>query len=402
MSQLGEWLENHQAILIDRATDALAQDETLKTQFAVTVGNFFGGLVDTVRSNDSMPLYSVLANWVEARSVPVIGELTSLVSVLATLKEVLWGVILEYCDAEDASRLIVQSDAIFTQSTTYLSSLENEALLHDMRVQLHAAQTRLNLLDKSKSNFIAVISHELRTPLTLVEGYIDMLASVSSDMQSQVMIEGIKGGTRRLRAIINDIIDLSLIELQIMEFHFQPVWLGQVVNAADRNVKKAFSERNVLVQIDGNSIPKEPTYGDPDRLLQAVENVLMNAVKYTPDGRDVVIQARELPGFTDVSIIDSGVGIAPENLPHIFDRFSSLGNASLHSSGRTKFKGGGPGLGLPIARGIIEAHGGNIWAESDGHDDVQCPGSAFHILIPMHISMPESPAWSKPNSTNAS
>jgi signal transduction histidine kinase len=115
----------------------------------------------------------------------------------------------------------------------------------------------------------------------------------------------------------------------------------------------------------------------------------MNAVKYTPDGGKIAVRARDLPGFTDITVEDTGIGIDPSNLPHIFDTFSALGDASLHSSGKTKFKGGGPGLGLPIAKGIIEAHGGTIWAESEGYSEQTYPGSTFHIMIPMHTTTPD-------------
>ena len=89
-----------------------------------------------------------------------------------------------------------------------------------------------------------------------------------------------------------------------------------------------------------------------------------------------------LPGFFEILISDTGIGIDPEYLSLIFEKFVRLGASALHSSGKTKYKGGGPGLGLHIARGIIESHGGTIWVESPGYDEVKCPGSTFHILIP--------------------
>jgi signal transduction histidine kinase len=96
-----------------------------------------------------------------------------------------------------------------------------------------------------------------------------------------------------------------------------------------------------------------------------------------------------LPGFIEVTISDSGIGIDPEDHTKIFEKFSSLGSVSLHSSGKTKFKGGGPGLGLPITKGIIEAHGGAIWVESEGYNEDMCPGSVFHILLPLRKSPPD-------------
>lgn len=130
-------------------------------------------------------------------------------------------------------------------------------------------------------------------------------------------------------------------------------------------------------------------FGDPERLYQAFRNILSNAIKYTPDGGKVTVGGRLLPGFIEVTITDTGIGISAEDQETIFEKFSQLGNASLHSSGKTKFKGGGPGLGLPIARGIVEAHGGAIWVESDGHDEKCCPGSTFHVLLPIRTEPPD-------------
>jgi signal transduction histidine kinase len=123
-------------------------------------------------------------------------------------------------------------------------------------------------------------------------------------------------------------------------------------------------------------------YGDSERIYQALYNVATNAIKYTPDEGTITINGRLLPGFVEIIISDSGIGISPEHQAVIFEKFGQLGRADLHSSGRTKFKGGGPGLGLPITRGIIEAHGGTIWVESEGYDEVKLNGSTFHILLP--------------------
>jgi signal transduction histidine kinase len=124
-------------------------------------------------------------------------------------------------------------------------------------------------------------------------------------------------------------------------------------------------------------------YADPERLYQALNNILTNAIKYTPDHGKITVDGRTLPGFIEITVKDTGIGVAPENHTAIFEKFAQLGRPNLHSSGKTKFKGGGPGLGLPITRGIIEAHGGTIWVESDGYDEKEFPGSTFHVLIPI-------------------
>jgi signal transduction histidine kinase len=145
------------------------------------------------------------------------------------------------------------------------------------------------------------------------------------------------------------------------------------------------------MQLDIKPFPgsSEVTFADPERILQVLRNVLTNAVKYTPDGGWIMVDGRKLPGFVEITVQDSGIGIDLEDQPIIFEKFSRLGSTSLHSSGKTKFKGGGPGLGLRIAKGIIESHGGAVWVESPGYDEKNCPGTTFHILLPMRAEPPD-------------
>jgi signal transduction histidine kinase len=403
MSELANWLKKNVGSLIESCVLQLSADEALKSEAAASVVAFFDGLLQTASANDFDPLNTILTDWVKASSVPTENEPTTLVPVVATLKAVTWQKILELDSLAHAIDLLTEIDTIFTEAVIYLSRLEGEALLGDMRHQLRKAEEDVQRLDTSKSNFIAVAAHELRTPLTLVEGYADMLAtsrSIIDDSQSSQLLEGIRNGTKRLRNIIDDLIDVSLLDLKLMELHLQPVWLLAVLNAAERSISKLLENRQLELLIDRDTIPAIPTSADPDRLLQAIQNVLANAVKYTPDGGRITIRSRELLGFADIMIIDNGIGISPTHLPRIFDTFSALGDTSLHSSGKAKFKGGGPGLGLPIAKGIIELHGGTIWAESEGYSEQTYPGSTFHIMIPIHaglqIPMTETSQQNKP------
>jgi signal transduction histidine kinase len=131
------------------------------------------------------------------------------------------------------------------------------------------------------------------------------------------------------------------------------------------------------------------TFADSARLYQALWNVLSNAIKYTPDNGNIIVDGRRLAGFLDITIKDGGIGIDPDDHDRIFEKFGRVGSVSLHSSGKTKYKGGGPGLGLPIAKGILEAHGGTIWVESEGCDENRMPGSVFHILLPLRDEPPD-------------
>lgn len=390
MADFAQWLEDNMSILTHAALVGLSQDETQQSQVATAVRSFFHSLHRAVIKQDPLPLYRVLDDWVAARSAPTEGELTRLLPVVIRLKQVNAEQICRLCGDEEAVQLLTAMDKVYDPAIIYLSNLEADAVLDDMRRQLEAARVELDRLDKSKSDFIEVAAHELRTPITLVEGYTNMLRTtvpgIRQDDAAAPLLDGIEGGVGRMREIIRDMLDVSLISLGMIELHWQPTWLMHAMQALEHQLRSALSDRKIRLTIDYGVIPKEPIYGDPERLLQVFLKIVTNAIKYTPDGGEILVTARQLTSFTDIMVIDNGIGIDPDNLTRIFGMFSAIGDSSLHSSGKTKYRGGGPGLGLFISKGIIEAHGGNIWAESPGFDETTCPGSTFHIMIPMRTA----------------
>jgi signal transduction histidine kinase len=296
---------------------------------------------------------------------------------------------------KDSDALILIGDLLpcFTHAFEVASSQEMQARVSYVSNQLAQARQTLERLDRSKSDFIAVAAHELKTPLTLIEGYASMLKDTLEKPQTGGQdfqyLNGIHTGTRRLRAIIDDMIDVSMIDNNLLSLNFQPIWLNRLLLNLKMEVAKTVAERNLhleFVEFEGST---KINYGDPERLLQVFRNILSNSIKYTPDGGAIRIDGRTLPGFIEITFTDTGIGIDPDNQLIIFDKFTQVGSTSLHSSGKTKFKGGGPGLGLHIARGIIEGHGGAIWVESAGCDEEICPGSTFHVIIPVRTETPD-------------
>jgi signal transduction histidine kinase len=388
---LADWLTTHTDALIKAASQELASDEGLRATVEDSIAAFFDALIHTVHTENMIPLRAILIDWVEARSAPTDEELTALLPVLATLKRVTWEQICNHTSPDVAVQLLMQSEGIFTDAGNYLAALEAESLLNAARRELTKAQTQVQRLDKNKSDFLAVAAHELKTPLTLIEGYTNMLRSDVQEAEQPriaLMLSGIASGTLRLKEIINDMIDVSLIDMRMMPLHFQPIWLHSLIHMIEFELADALRQRKITLVVQRNELGEKFTYGDPERLHQVFSKVVFNAVKYTPDNGTISIGARELPGFTDITITDTGIGIEPENLVRIFDKFSSMTEVALHSSGKVKFKGAGPGLGLAIAKGIIEAHGGSIWAESAGYSEKTYPGSIFHIMIPMRSTPP--------------
>ncbi|RMG92724.1 MAG: sensor histidine kinase [Chloroflexi bacterium] len=319
-------------------------------------------------------------------------------TILRVLKEEIGYGLENQMSAVDALRCWRLIDDVLTYALIEVSQIASDMERATLLEHMVELKQQIAQFEQSKSNFITVAAHELKTPLTILEGYANMLrAETEPDSQLRIYVDGLENGIRRMNEIINDMIDVSLIDLKSFELNYQQFYLERIVLLVADNVSKYFFERHVDLLV----MPFDAqvrTYGDPEMLAKAFNKVIMNALKYTPDGGKVTITGvltrqdernEFIGGYMDVRVADTGIGINPEDLERIFERFTSTSNVNLHSSSKIKFKGGGPGLGLPIAKGIIEAHGGRIWAESPGCDEVSCPGSVFHIELPIYLKKPE-------------
>jgi len=202
------------------------------------------------------------------------------------------------------------------------------------------------------------------------------------------LIDRVHNGIRRLRSIVDDMIDVSLIDNNMLSLNFQPIWINQLLGLIRNELNYSITNRSQILNLRAFPGGDQMLFGDPERLYQAFRNILSNAIKFTPDGGKITVDGRTLQGFQEVTVADTGIGISAEDHETIFKKFGQLGNASLHSSGKTKFKGVGPGLGLLLAIAIIEAHRGAIWVESEGHPEKACPASTFHILYRFKTNPP--------------
>jgi len=204
------------------------------------------------------------------------------------------------------------------------------------------------------------------------------------------LLAGMQTGIKRLRSIVDDMLDVSMIDNDLLKLNFQPIQLENLFEILKRDLTETINKRRQTLEIRSFEGSDSWIYVDSARIMQAIRNILDNAVKFTPDGGIIMVDGRTLPGLIEVTISDTGIGISQDNQAIVFEKFGQLGRVDLHSSGKTKFKGGGPGLGLPISRGILEAHGGSIWVESPGYDEDEYPGTTFHVLIPIRTEAPET------------
>ena len=258
---------------------------------------------------------------------------------------------------------------------------------------LDQATRHLERMDKAKSDFISIVSHELRTPMNLISGASHMLLD-ESELQNnpyyKQVLENLNRGAIRLEKIIESMLDMARIDTRLMVLELQPVAIQSVMRVVHDDLLKDATERKQTIEIrELEKLP--PVVADLEALRKVFYNLVINAIKYTPDGgkitiwgRDVGVNEKDFPnGAVEVVVSDTGIGIDPSYRDLVFDKFYQAGESALHSSGRSKFKGGGPGLGLAIARGIVEAHEGKIWVESAGCDEKTCPGSQFHVVLPL-------------------
>jgi len=248
-------------------------------------------------------------------------------------------------------------------------------------------------LDQTKTDFLSIASHELRTPLTHIHGYSRMLLDLTEEeLQDEAyvksIIEGIAKGSDRMKGVIDVMFDVTEAHIGDMNLFLGPVNLNEVIDQATRPFIKALDERRIAFGKTGfEELPI--IEADGTRLVQAFENLISNAIKYTPDGGVITIESKpvitdDLGSAVEIVITDTGIGIDPQYHQQIFEKFFRIDDTDHHSSGKTKFKGGGPGLGLTLVKAIADVHDGKVWVESKGENETTYPGSKFFFAIPLH------------------
>lgn len=233
-----------------------------------------------------------------------------------------------------------------------------------------------------RESLVMVANHELRTPATIIHSSLDLLATQSEDMNEtqQRYIQCARTGMQRLNQLLNRCSNLMESNYESIDQLNQPLRLSSLLAKQVQAFQQICQERGI--HLNTNIQEEAMVLGHEASLMQVFENLISNAIKYTPDHGSIEISLRVGARWVSISISDSGIGINKEELENIFESFYQLSDPKNHHSSGTAFKGGGPGLGLAVCRTVVESHRGIIWAESPGDDQ----GSTFAVRLPRYFS----------------
>jgi len=266
---------------------------------------------------------------------------------------------------------------VYTLTRSIKKENESKKRIEALNKELGDSNTKLRELDMQKSEFISLASHQLRGPLTAIKGYASMILEGDfGKVPSQIKeaTETIFKSTEALVIIVGDYLDISRIEQGKMKYDFTDFDLKELATSLITELTPTVQKSNLTIAFSADESSDYFVRGDKGKLKQVMSNLIDNATKYTNHGGINISLSRNKKDNIMIIIKDTGVGIAPEVLPKLFERFSRAPDAS-------KSNIMGTGLGLYVARKMIEAHRGKIWVESEGKGN----GSTFFIeLDPLH------------------
>ena len=254
-----------------------------------------------------------------------------------------------------------------------------EEIVAERTTELKAANEELKRLDQQKTLFYSIINHEMRTPLTSILGYCDLVRMTQDAAKKVALVEVIKDNGHRLLELVNNLLDVSRIEAGRMTVSQEAVAMGDILQQALRIIQPLADQKQIAIKTD---IPADlpPLFADKKKTSQILLNLLSNAVKYTLPSGSVLVRSRLLEDgrMIQTGVADTGIGIPSSQLPVIFDRFSRVETVQTRDTV-------GTGLGLTITKGMVEAHGGSIWVESEVGK-----GSCFYFTLPAYQGQQEA------------
>ena len=243
-----------------------------------------------------------------------------------------------------------------------------------------AARMKAEAASRSKDEFLAMISHEIRSPLNAILGWSQLLEQ--GNLEGEAIKRAAKTISRNARAqvqLLSDLLDISRVITGKLKLQTRPVDARTSLDAAMESVQSAAEAKGISIEVNQKDEPAVVS-ADADRLQQVFWNLLCNAVKFTPTGGRISVLIERLGSNVSIQVTDAGIGIAPEFLPHVFDRFSQANTSSTREQG-------GLGLGLAIVRHLVELHGGSVRASSEGENK----GATFTVTLPIR-ALKEAPS----------
>jgi two-component system sensor histidine kinase BaeS len=249
--------------------------------------------------------------------------------------------------------------------------VRGEDELAQLGMRFNQMAEKLSQVESMRRRLIGDVSHELRTPLTAIkgsmEGLMDAVLPATDETYQQIYAEA-----DRLSRLVEDLQELSRVEARAYDLDLRPLDVACLVGTVSKRLTPQFEAKPIFLELA--LAPELPRImADEDRIVQVLTNLIGNALQYTPESGKITITAKQISHEVQISVRDTGLGIPPEHLPNIFDRFYRVDKS------RSRRAGGGSGIGLTIARALIEAHGGLIWAESAGEGQ----GSTFTFTLPI-------------------
>ncbi|SRR5581483_1930331 len=261
------------------------------------------------------------------------------------------------------------------EDTTILETLAAPAALAiynaNLQRRMEASLSELSELDRLKNDFIAITSHELRTPLGLILGHATFLRELLGK-EYREQVETIIKNASKLKEIIETLSRVDNYQSGMARLRQRSVSVGRIVEDAVASFADMASQRNITLKSELGRGDLS-VQADANKISIALGNLIKNAIMYTDDGGHITVSAQSVPGYIKVSVADDGIGIPTKDLPRIFERFFQI---ESHLTRRH----GGMGLGLSVAKAMVEMHGGRIWAESE-----EGKGSTFSFLLPVNV-----------------
>ncbi len=243
--------------------------------------------------------------------------------------------------------------------------------LSQLAARFNQMAEKLEQIETMRLRLIGDVSHELRTPLTAIQGSMEGLMDGVLPA-TQETYRDLYSEADRLNRLVDDLQELSRVEAGAYPLDIQPVNVSTLTQTVAKRLGSQFESKRISLDFKLDpDLP--PLLADEDRAVQVLTNLVGNALRYTPEGGAVTVSVTKQSSEIEFAVHDTGIGISPEHLPHIFDRFYRVDKS------RSRRAGGGSGIGLTIARALVEAQGGRIWVESDGEGQ----GSTFTFTLPL-------------------